>query len=254
MSQLKNLLRNLFPSERPLTLVYSLLWLLALVSAMISFYLNWEIRDFGQLITFLLAFFTTGLLFAVYYDIHMFENDDSAKGEYPFWANEPEERLIRFFIVFFLLFAVGKIADGLFPLLQKLDPGVAIIRNEQVKGIRSSLGMQERADFFVFGSFLCFAFMFIWNVGAIMRGFNAMKGQSRLTIIRIILFGLITLFCSIYWALFLWAPTWVQHVSELIFLVYIVLVIFFFVLKLDPSLIKSSFTWAITQKNDKQES
>ena len=230
-----------------LSTLYALLWFFGLCSAIASYI---ELQQhkllgarLGDAIAVIFAAATIAQQLAVYGDVHFIEDHpDIAAYDYPEWLNMPLERFLRWGILISLLFGVGKIADGLYPLAERIH--CYVIRTAVTEFLRPhDAASKFSRNLFVKGSFAVFLLLTIWNLFAL--GFRVKhmpkssttkeRAHDVVVTLRITMFIFLSLVCSLYWAFVFMDSPRVSDAAEILVLFYLLAVGTVLALRWGPS-------------------
>src|SRR6266436_5805275 len=194
--------------------VYKGLWLLGLAGAVLAYVdLSAEPKllgltnvfghDLGFMAVVVLAFVTILQQWSVYNELEQVEKDPSkVKEEYPDWTNTRLERILRLFIMLALLLGVGKIADVIDPLMQKIAD---LLMQHDIVDLHNFLIPHDQS-LFVLGSLFVFVLLVIWNLFALDRRRKIARQEPEkfssdhnIICARILLFIVISSMAAFYW-------------------------------------------------------
>ena len=188
---------------------YRILWICALTGAIPSFLTltQGNLLGIDNILSACLGIAILFHWFMVYQDIHQLEEStESLRNEYWCWVDSRAERMIRGIIVFFLLFGVGKIADGFLPLAQYIQRPE--IKNFVLEFLHPDIKKNLGASLFIRASVALYFFLAAWNVFALsLRLKNAKsypagnRSHFHFTTIRIVCFCVLSVVCFFYWLL-----------------------------------------------------
>lgn len=227
---------------------------------LVSYLQLWSQNALGISSYFVLIFAVVTLLHqgVIYYDMHQLDHAPQLLiAEYREWVNTRLERFLRLGIFIALLFGVGVLGDALFPLLQKVhisdSPDHLTVA---LKTLRSTIGEflqptnESSKTLYVKGSILLFLLLCIWNSCAVyfrfynsnfrsvLQRYKSAGSKSKyiinevITDTRIIIFVLLTALSTAYWLIvFSGDKEEVDHMAELLIVVYIFFFLVFAALK-----------------------
>jgi len=152
------------------------------------------------------------------------------------------ERAIRFLILFFLLFGVGKVADSFHPLAERIQ--CVAVREAVSEFLRPrNPAAHFSRNLFVTGSLAVFTLLTFWNVFALV--FRIKQWPSTATTsesvhkwivtIRIGMFAILSFLCSLYWCFVFVDSSAVRDVAEMIVPLYIIAAFLVMLLRLARS-------------------
>jgi hypothetical protein len=102
--------------------VYLVLWYLGMAAAALTYYdlVKKDIIGLDEVAATAFGIASFALQFVVYQDIHVLDHPQpEIVDEYRLWIGAPAEEILRFFIMVFLLFGIGKFSDVFATLLPK---------------------------------------------------------------------------------------------------------------------------------------
>ena len=237
---------------RPSSGMYKLLWGVGLGGAIAS-YVELKVETqlgarLGDLIAFVFATATIAQQWTVYSDIHSIEESPHlAARDYPVWLNTRLEWTMRVGIIFFLLFGVGKIADGFSPLLERV-PCQFLTESKACETLKVTviefLRPQDPAtnfsrNLFVTGTVFVFVLLALWNIFAL--GFRYGNWKSTLppeekaheivVTARILWFSVLSVVCAVFWISVFLDSRLVADVAELLIVSYLLAVLIVILLR-----------------------
>ena len=177
-------------------LIYVLLWLLALGNLLIAFFdLYNKKEEFIRQNSWLLSFFTIATIvqqFLLYLDLHAIDaHPEKAASNYPDWVGSGTEWLLRFLIIFSLLFGVGKIGSSLRPYFDSVNV------NPIFNLLFGSTSDKSSYELFLVWCPVVFSLLVIWNICALSHCLPK-KTLGLSSNLRIILFTILSFLALIY--------------------------------------------------------
>ena len=191
--------------------VYQFLWTLAASGTLFAYIDSHPqlltARKFPDILALVFTVLTIFQLITVYKDMHGIEeglHKNSDNEDYPGFLNTRLDRFLRYAIIVFLLFGVGKISEALYPFAEHIQ------REKIMNATTEFLRPQDKTkhfshSLFVIGSFLLFLSLFLWNISALRFRYLKLKiladGDTKKLVVtvRIALFTLSSLFAFLYW-------------------------------------------------------
>ena len=201
-----NKVRKYFKEARISEFIQSFIWIISIMGMTIGICkLFIHDQSFEDSIGFIVVFIIVSLIhqFLIYNEVHSAEDKiDELKIDYGQWIGSAWERLIRFLIYFFLLWAAGKISSTFLKFIPREN---YCIDNEYVFGNKGLLAQMFWPDgnkhnfLLITGAFLAFLFMSFWNGCALISNWGDLWQNKRLVFWRILSYLIASLLATFFW-------------------------------------------------------